>query len=156
MRHPRRALGTAVEDTQTLAKLLLPGSDPQTAIKGDQRVGPPRRLVGARSTSGASSAPRHALGATVNDVLVSAVTGALTAHLDAEGEVPDEVHALVPFNLRPLDEPLPRELGNRFGLVLLGLPVGVADPVCERSRSSGGWTRSSTGTRARSRTGSSI
>ena len=39
------------------------------------------------------------------------------------------MHALVPFNLRPLDEPLPRELGNRFGLVLLGLPVGVADPV---------------------------
>ena len=62
-------------------------------------------------------------------MLVSAVTGALADHLRASGDVPDEVHALVPFNLRPLDEPLPRELGNRFGLVLLGLPVGVADPV---------------------------
>ena len=71
----------------------------------------------------------HALGATVNDVLVGAVTGALAAHLGADGEVPDEVHALVPFNLRPLDEALPRELGNRFGLVLLALPVGVTDPV---------------------------
>jgi hypothetical protein len=39
------------------------------------------------------------------------------------------VHALVPFNLRPLDQPLPRELGNRFGLVLLGLPVGIEEPV---------------------------
>ena len=35
----------------------------------------------------------------------------------------------MPFNLRPLDRPLPRELGNRFGLVLLGLPVGIEDPV---------------------------
>ena len=39
------------------------------------------------------------------------------------------MHALVPFNLRPLDQPLPRELGNRFGLVLLGLPVGIEDPL---------------------------
>jgi diacylglycerol O-acyltransferase / wax synthase len=128
VRHPRRALVTAVEDTQTLAKLLLPGSDPHTAIKGDQvmahRVGWSAPLDLWRVKRAA-----HALGATVNDVLVSAVTGALAAHLGAEGEVPDEVHALVPFNLRPLDEPLPRELGNRFGLVLLALPVGVADPV---------------------------
>ena len=35
----------------------------------------------------------------------------------------------MPFNLRPLDRPLPRELGNRFGLVLLGLPVGIEDPL---------------------------
>jgi hypothetical protein len=34
---------------------------------------------------------------------------------------------MVPFNLRPLDQPLPRDLGNRFGLVLLALPVGVSD-----------------------------
>jgi len=39
------------------------------------------------------------------------------------------VHALVPFNLRPLDAPLPPELGNRFRLVLLTLPVATADPV---------------------------
>jgi len=33
----------------------------------------------------------------------------------------------MPFNLRSLDEPIPRELGNRFGLVFLTLPIGVAD-----------------------------
>lgn len=37
-----------------------------------------------------------------------------------------EIQAIVPFNLRPLDEPVPRELGNRFGLVFLPLPVGVS------------------------------
>ncbi len=35
------------------------------------------------------------------------------------------VRALVPVNLRPLDEPL--ELGNRFGLVFPTLPIGSAD-----------------------------
>ena len=34
---------------------------------------------------------------------------------------------MVRFNLRPLDEPLTPRLGNRFGLVFLGLPVGIAD-----------------------------
>ena len=28
-----------------------------------------------------------------------------------------------------MDEPLPRELGNRFGLVYLTLPVGIAGPT---------------------------
>ena len=67
--------------------------------------------------------------ATVNDVLVTAVTAAVSRHLREQGDTVDEVHALVPFNLRPLDRPLPRELGNRFGLVLLGLPVGIEDPL---------------------------
>ena len=62
-------------------------------------------------------------------MLVSAVTAAVGRHLRGFGDEFDEVHALVPFNLRPLDRPLPRELGNRFGLVLLGLPVGIEDPV---------------------------
>jgi hypothetical protein len=33
---------------------------------------------------------------------------------------------MVPYNLRPLDQPVPRTLGNRFGLVFLPLPVGVS------------------------------
>ena len=128
VRHPRHALSTAVEDAQTVAKLVLPGSDPGSAIKGDQRAAhhvawsDPVDLWRVKRTA-------RSLGATINDVLVSAVTGAVGGRLRAAGAAPDEVHALVPFNLRPLDEPLPRELGNRFGLVLLGLPVGIVDPI---------------------------
>jgi diacylglycerol O-acyltransferase / wax synthase len=128
VRHPRHALVTAIEDGQSVAKLLFPVFDPQTAIKGDQGVA---HLVGWSEPLDLWRVKRaaRALGATVNDVLVSAVTGAIADRLRAEGDVPEQVHALVPFNLRPLDEPLPRELGNRFGLVLLALPVGVEDPV---------------------------
>jgi diacylglycerol O-acyltransferase / wax synthase len=38
-----------------------------------------------------------------------------------------EIRAMVPVNLRPLDEAL--KLGNRFGLVPLVLPVGIANPI---------------------------
>ena len=128
VRHPAHAVAGTVEDAATLAKLLLPGADPRTAIRSDQRISHHVGWCDPLDLWRVKQAAR-ALGATVNDVLVSAVTGALAGHLQASGDVPDELHALVPFNLRPLDEPLPRELGNRFGLVLLALPVGVADPV---------------------------
>jgi hypothetical protein len=62
-------------------------------------------------------------------VVVAAMTGALHRYLAARDSLVDEIRALVPFNLRPLEEPLARELGNRFGLVYLPLPVGIEDPV---------------------------
>jgi WS/DGAT/MGAT family acyltransferase len=123
VRHPRRAVAGAMDDAQTLAKLLFPSFDPTSAIKGEQQAAhrvawsDPVDLWRVKRVA-------RSLGTTVNDVLVSAVAGALRAP-----EMPDEVHALVPFNLRPLDEPLPHDLGNRFGLVVLGLPVGIEDPV---------------------------
>jgi WS/DGAT/MGAT family acyltransferase len=123
VRHPRRVVSGAIEDAVTVAKLLFPSFDPSSPIKGDQHAA--HRVawchpVDLRRVKRAA----RALDATVNDVLVSAVAGALRGP-----GMPDEVHALVPFNLRPLDEPLPSDLGNRFGLVVLALPVGIEDPV---------------------------
>lgn len=73
------------------------------------------------------------LGATVNDVLVACAAGALRRHLESIGQPVDgiTVRVTIPVNLRPLSEAL--ELGNKFGLVYLALPVDVADPV-ERVR----------------------
>ena len=69
------------------------------------------------------------LGCTVNDVLLACVAGALGAHLQARGQDPQgkEIRAMVPVNLRPLDKAW--QLGNRFGLAPLVLPVGIANPV---------------------------
>jgi diacylglycerol O-acyltransferase / wax synthase len=67
--------------------------------------------------------------ATVNDAIVSAVAGGLRTFMLERGPIEREIHAMVPFNLRPLDQPLARELGNRFGLVLLALPLLEADPL---------------------------
>ncbi|MFY0584300.1 WS/DGAT domain-containing protein [Cystobacter fuscus] len=36
---------------------------------------------------------------------------------------------MVPANLRSLHEPLPRTLGNRFGMVFLPLPLTLEEPM---------------------------
>lgn len=66
--------------------------------------------------------------ATINDVLLSGVTGALRRYLlRRTGVVEDglDIRAVIPVNLRPEDEF--EVLGNKFGLVFLALPVGVPD-----------------------------
>jgi len=69
------------------------------------------------------------LGVSVNDVLLSCVTGAIHHYLEGRGEpaAGKEFRAMVPVNLRPPDAP--PSLGNRFGLVPLVLPIGIANPV---------------------------
>lgn len=66
-------------------------------------------------------------GATINDVLLAGVVGALRRYMirrkvDVEGV---NIRAVVPVNLRPESEIV--KLGNRFGLVFLALPIGVED-----------------------------
>src|SRR5689334_4092668 len=120
------------DDGRALAKFLLPGSDTATVLRGELAIG--HRVAWCEPVPLATvKRAGKAMDATINDVLVAAVAGSVGRHLRERGEDVDEVHALVPFNLRPLDEPLPRELGNQFGLLLLGLPVGIDDPV-ERVR----------------------
>jgi diacylglycerol O-acyltransferase / wax synthase len=69
------------------------------------------------------------LACSVNDVLVSCIAGALRRYLLDHGDLAaeTEVRALVPVNLRPSGQIT--ELGNRFGLVFLSLPIGMDDPV---------------------------
>jgi len=70
-----------------------------------------------------------ALGASVNDVLLSCVAGAIGRHLREQGDDTHgcDIRALVPVNLRPLSEAW--QLGNRFGLVPLLVPVGIENPI---------------------------
>jgi WS/DGAT/MGAT family acyltransferase len=70
-----------------------------------------------------------ALGCSVNDVLLACAAGAIGGWLQAQGDDPTgkEIRAMVPVNLRPLDEAW--KLGNRFGLAPLVLPIGIANPI---------------------------
>jgi diacylglycerol O-acyltransferase len=69
------------------------------------------------------------LGCSINDVLLACVAGAIGAYLREQGDDPagKEIRAMVPVNLRPLDEAW--KLGNRFGLAPLVLPIGIDNPV---------------------------
>ena len=74
----------------------------------------------------------RAYGATINDVLMGAQTNALRQYLlDRDALDVDELFTAVPVSLRAADEPLPEDLGNRFGLVPVLLPVGEPDPLAQ-------------------------
>jgi WS/DGAT/MGAT family acyltransferase len=115
-----------LDGVAALGKLLLIGPDAQTIFKG--------RLGVSKRAAWSSPVPLHDVkaigritGTTVNDVLLTAVTGALRRYLQLRGQPTDgiSIRALLPVNLRPLDGPI--ELGNRFGLVFVDLPIGIAD-----------------------------
>lgn len=69
------------------------------------------------------------LNCSVNDVLLSCVAGAIGQYLRARGEPTEgkEIRAMVPINLRPMDDAW--KLGNHFGLVPLVLPIGIENPI---------------------------
>jgi WS/DGAT/MGAT family acyltransferase len=115
-------------NARALAKLLLTGPDSRTVLK--EPPGIARRLSWCEPVPLQEiKAIGHATGTTVNDVVVTAMTGALRSYLEHRGSAVEEIRTVIPFNLRPLDQPLPAELGNRFGLVELPLPIAVADPA---------------------------
>ena len=119
---------TVAMQTGHIADKLFLGSNPDTPLGG--AIGVPKRAVWSqpRPLSEVKRMGRLA-GATVNDVLVSAVSGAIGTYLVDHGGDALDLTTMVPVNLRPLDQPLPRELGNQFALVMLPLPTGVRAPL---------------------------
>jgi WS/DGAT/MGAT family acyltransferase len=118
--------GSAV--TAEVAKLAFMDEDSRTRFKGAPGV--------AKRVAWADPLPLddvktigRALGASINDLLLACVAGALRDYLIEHGDAVDAltIRALVPVNLRPIDKAY--RLGNRFGLVFLDLPIGIENPV---------------------------
>ena len=110
-----------------LAKLALMTTDDKTAFKGAVGVG--------KAVAWSKGIPlddvkfvKNTMGATVNDVLVAAVAGALRRYVEARGDNPQgkTIRAMVPVDIRG---PQDTKLTNRFALVYLSLPIGIADPI---------------------------
>ena len=111
----------------TLARVAVMPPDPPTALKGPLGVRKRAAWSDPIPLEEVKAAGAHA-GGTINDVLVTAAAGALRRYLMGRGEELRglDVRAAVPVNLRPLDEA--HRLGNQFGLVFLGLPLGIDEP----------------------------
>jgi WS/DGAT/MGAT family acyltransferase len=111
-----------------LAALALMPDDSPTSLKGvpgtSKRVAwcPPLPLAEVKAVG-------KALNCSINDVLLSCVAGALGQYLRGKGESVNgkEIRAMVPVNLRPLEEAY--KLGNQFGLAPVVLPIGLENPV---------------------------
>ncbi len=127
---PSNALDLAlvgVRGTAALGRLLLLWPDRRTIFKGPLHV-PKRAAWSAPIPLQDIKLIGGELGGTVNDVLLTAMSGALRRYLLERGEKADGLNfrAIVPVDLRkPGTE---EELGNKFGLVFLALPVGLVDP----------------------------
>ena len=111
-----------------LAALALMPDDSPTRLKGKpgtaKRVAwcPPIPLDEVKAVG-------KALNCSLNDVLLSCVAGAIGQYLKNHGDdtTGKEIRAMVPVNLRPLDQAY--KLGNRFGLAPLVLPIGIDNPI---------------------------
>lgn len=111
-----------------IAAMALMPDDAKTRLKGkagrSKRVAwcPPIPLADVKAVG-------KALNASVNDVLLSCVAGAIGEYLRLHGDDPtgQDIRAMVPVNMRPLDQAY--KLGNRFGLAPLVLPIGIENPI---------------------------
>jgi diacylglycerol O-acyltransferase len=108
--------------------MAMMADDSPTLLKG-KPIGAKRVAWGEPLPLDQVKAVGKALNCSVNDVLLACVAGAIGGYLREQGDEPagKEIRAMVPVNLRPLDKAY--QLGNRFGLVPLVLPIGIANPI---------------------------
>ncbi len=119
----RHGIGLLTE----LAKLLAMPPDSATSLKG--KTSTAKRVAWSDPIPlGEVKALGKALGCSVNDILLSAVAGALRAYFQQKGETVHEVEvrAMIPVNLRTARDE--GTLGNRFGLGTLSLPLHEGNP----------------------------
>lgn len=119
---------TVVNTWRSVSRLLLEPRTPELGWSGTPTT---HKEVGWITDVDLDRIKRiaHALDGTVNDVVLTAVSMALTTYLYEQGEIPpDALNWMVPVSLQAIDMSLPKELGNHFSLVLFRMPLGHNDP----------------------------
>jgi diacylglycerol O-acyltransferase len=126
-RGPRQTAELALQTLQgtaAMGSLLRPA--PRSSLNGS--IGPHRRWDWASCRLSEVKTAREALGGTVNDVVLAAITRGFRDLLLARGEDPSRliVRTLVPVSVR---RPSDREYNNRVSAMYAELPIGIEDPV---------------------------
>jgi WS/DGAT/MGAT family acyltransferase len=124
LRGPRQVL----EGIGATGKILEAGiSAPGTPFNVE--IGPHRRIAFGRADLGDFKRVKNEHGGTVNDVVLSVVTGALGNYLRARGHDTDglRMRAMVPVSIRADEEH--GALGNKITAMMAPLPVWCQDPI---------------------------
>src|SRR6185503_6768328 len=127
--HPNSALQDTREALEGLGEVVWAGLNPAPTTPLNVEIGPHRRLVTVRQELSQLKEVKNALGGTVNDVVLTVVTGALQKWLRSRGVRTEglELRALVPVSIRARDEH--HQLGNRLAAMRAPLPVYIEDPI---------------------------
>ena len=129
VQHPDAVVRRVAEGLEGLGEVAWGFADPAPDVPLNVPIGSHRRYVWVRGELKTYKRIKDALGGTINDVVITAVAGALREWLDRRGIRTDglELRGLVPVSIRAEDER--GNLGNRIAAMRAPLPVYVADPV---------------------------
>ena len=121
---------TLAQSVPSLAKQAIT----PTARSLNGPIGPHRRWAWTEGKFEEFKAVRTAFGGTVNDVVLTAITGGFRDLLQGRGELSSEklvVRSMVPVSVRRPDQK--GSLNNQVSAVFVDLPVGLADPLARLS-----------------------
>jgi WS/DGAT/MGAT family acyltransferase len=126
---PATSLGAVREAVEGIGEIVWAGLNPAPVTPLNVEIGPHRRYAVVRQELAQYKAVKDALGGTVNDVVLTVVSGALAGWLRSRGIRTEglEMRALVPVSVRGGDER--HTLGNRLTAMRGPLPVYIRDPV---------------------------
>ena len=127
--HPDRALDDAREAVEGVGEFAWAGLNPAPPTPLNVEIGPHRRLAVTREQLADFKVVKNAFGGTVNDVVLTVVSGALRRWMHTRGFRTEgvELRALVPVSIRTKEEH--GEFGNRIAVMRGPLPIYIKDPV---------------------------
>jgi diacylglycerol O-acyltransferase len=126
---PTEALHSARVALEGLGEVAWAGMNPAPETPLNVEIGPHRRYVIVRNALADFKAVKDAFGGTVNDVVLTVVSGALRGWLQSRGVRTEglELRALVPVSIRTEDQR--GTTGNRIAAMRGPLPVYIEDPI---------------------------
>jgi diacylglycerol O-acyltransferase len=128
-RDPLGTVQSAARTAKSLGRSLRPVSEPLSPIMRGRSLG-----VGYDTFSVSldeMKKPAKAVGGTLNDAFVAAVTGGLRLYHERHGAPVDELRMTMPVNLRAGDDS--DRAGNHFAPARFAVPISIRDPA-ERMR----------------------
>lgn len=142
--HPMRSARSARNLAKAIAAVSRPqgGGDiraPRVFI--NERVGTKRSYQVVRRSLGETRDTAHALGGTINDVILSAVAGGFGSFMTRRGDDVETIRVLVPISQRAAHEH--ELLGNRVTGMVVPLPVAPMQPLerFQAARDGARWAR---------------
>ncbi len=126
---PRRSVDRLKDAVEGIGEIVWAELNPAPSTPLNVQIGPYRRFRVVRQQLADYKLVKGAFGGTINDVVLTVVSGALARWLHARGVRTEglELRALVPVSVRRTDQR--HQLGNQLTVMRGPLPVYVQDPL---------------------------